>query len=215
MTPTSTTSPDPASLTPPLIYTGGFAETNGYALRTPDGWLGVDAPEGFAAWLGAQGVKLQALLLTHAHFDHVVDAAEIHRSHGCPIYAWERSTVETRLETYLWEAAGMKFEVEDYPVQVLLAGKSSIQAAGVTFALAHIPGHSLDSVVFMDTAGGRVFTGDTLMQGTMGRTDFPGGSTPMLIHGMRTHLLTLPDDTMVYAGHGDPTTIRAERRWLK
>jgi hydroxyacylglutathione hydrolase len=198
-----------------LCFTGGFTATNGYAVPTLHGWIAVDAPEGFAEWLASQELPVVALLLTHAHFDHVVDASEIARTYGCPVYAWEKSTPESRLETYLWEAAGMKFSVADYPVDFTLAGKEAIDVAGIHFTLAHIPGHSPDSVVFIDKSHERVFTGDTLMEGTMGRTDFPGGSTALLLRGMRQHLLSLPDATQVFSGHGGPTTIGEERRWVE
>jgi hydroxyacylglutathione hydrolase len=196
-------------------YTGGFTATNGFVIEVPGGCLAVDAPEGFAQWLEQQGLKVLALLLTHAHFDHVIDAAAIHEKHGCPIYAWEVSTAESRLETFLWQAAGMKFEVTDYPVAVLLKGVASVNVEGITFELAYVPGHSMDSVVFIDRSHGRAFSGDTLMQGTMGRTDFPGGGTAMLLRGIRQHLMTLPNDTKIYSGHGDPTTVAAERRWVE
>jgi hydroxyacylglutathione hydrolase len=196
-------------------YTGGFTATNGYVIPLPGGCLAVDAPEGFADWLSEQGVKVLALLLTHAHFDHVIDAAVIQQQHDCPIYAWEVSTAESRLETYLWQAAGMKFEITPYPVACELQGVAGIVVEGVSLDLAHVPGHSLDSVVFIDRAHGRVFSGDTLMQGTMGRTDFPGGGTALLLRGIRQHLMTLPDEIKVYAGHGEPTTVGAERRWVE
>ena len=204
-----------SSSTAVRCFTGGFTATNGYVFQAPAGLVGVDAPEGFADWLASEGIKLHALLLTHAHFDHVVDAAAIHVQHGCPIYAWEVSTPESRLETFLWQAAGMKFSVADYAVDFLLEGKSSITVCGVDIQLAHIPGHSLDSVAFIDLKDRRAFTGDTLMAGTMGRTDFPGGSTQILLSGIRQHLLTLPDETEIYSGHGEPTTIGLERRWVQ
>jgi hydroxyacylglutathione hydrolase len=205
-------SPNPNTV---LCFTGGFTATNGYAVPTLHGWIAVDAPEGFADWLTSQHLNVVALLLTHAHFDHVVDAAKIVRTYGCPIYSWEKSTAESRLETYLWEAAGMKLSVTDYPVDFELAGKDRIDVAGIQFSLAHIPGHSPDSVAFIDPLHQMVFTGDTLMQGTMGRTDFPGGSTALLLRGMRRHLLSLPDSTQVFPGHGEPTTIGEERRWVE
>ncbi len=204
--------PSPTSV---LTYTGGIASTNGYLVPAADGWIGVDAPEGFADWLAARDCKLQALLLTHAHFDHVMDAAEIAQAHGCPIYAWEHSTRASRLEDYLWQAAGMRLEVAEYAVDHLLAGVDAIHMAGTVWQLAHVPGHSLDSVVFMDAATQRAFTGDTLFQAGLGRTDFPGGSTPLLLKGIREKLLTLPDDTTIYPGHGGPSTIGAERGWVE
>lgn len=205
----------PSSSPTVLCHTGGFTQTNGYIFDAPEGWVGVDAPIDFRDWLKSQNIRLKALLLTHAHFDHVHDAAVIAREHECPIYAWEKSTPVSRLEVYLLHMAGMHLEIEDYPVNFLLAGKAAIQVAGMELRLEHVPGHSMDSVVFIDETNERVFSGDTLMNGTMGRTDFPGGGTPMLIENIRTKLLSLGNQYEVYAGHGEPTTIGAERPWIE
>lgn len=204
------------SFTPEIRrHVGGFTATNGYAISTPQGWIGVDAPEGFADWLVGQELKLAALLLTHSHFDHVQDAARIQREHGCNIYAWETSTPESRLETWIFQMARMRLEVEDYPVDFPLKDLSEIEVCGIRWELFHVPGHSPDSVVFFDPASKQLFSGDTLMQGTMGRTDFPGGSTALLVRGMREKLLPLGNDVFVHAGHGESTTLGAERGWLE
>lgn len=195
-------------------HIGGFTQTNGYAFSTPEGWIGVDAPIDFHEWLSEQKIRLKALLLTHAHFDHVHDAAIIARDHQCPVYAWEISTPATRLEIYLLQMAGMNLQIDEYPVDFILEGKSSIQVGGIDLKLAHVPGHSSDSVVFIDHQNERVFSGDTLMDGTMGRTDFPGGGTKMLIENIRTQLLPLGNQFKVYSGHGEVTTIGAERDWI-
>ena len=201
----------------PLCHVGGFAATNGYAFRAPTGWIGVDAPSDFAAWLRGQNITLSALLLTHAHFDHVMDAAALAEEHGCEIYAWEISTSQSRLETFLRGMAGIAIAVADYPVHQTLntVGSGTLMICGLEIRFAPVPGHSLDSVVFYLPSEAAVFSGDTLMQGTMGRTDFPGGSTRLLVEGMRRELLSLPETTMVFPGHGDPTTVGHEKSWVE
>jgi hydroxyacylglutathione hydrolase len=193
------------------VHTGGFTFTNGYLLTGPDGCLAIDAPDGMADWLERLEVKLEALLLTHWHFDHVVDAARIAREHGCPVYAWGPSTPETRLEAHLKQWAGIDFAVENYPVDHVLAGKTSLTAAGRSFHLEHVPGHSPDSLVFIEDAARRVFSGDTLMQDGIGRSDFPDGDGDLLVQGIRDKILTLPPDYQVFSGHGRPTTVGAEQ----
>ena len=118
---------------PSRIHTGGFTFTNGYLLTGPGGNVAMDAPDGMADWLDRLGVKLDALLLTHWHFDHVVDAARLAREHGCPIYAWGPSTAETRLEAHLKRWAGIDFAVENYPVEHILAGTNRTDGGGMSF----------------------------------------------------------------------------------
>jgi hydroxyacylglutathione hydrolase len=196
---------------PPRVHTGGFTFTNGYLLKGPKGWVAVDAPDGMADWLERLGIKLDALLLTHWHFDHVVDAARLARDHGCPIYAWGPSTPESRLEDHLKQWAGIDFPVENYPVDHILAGQTECRVAGHHFQLEHVPGHSPDSIVFIEAAASRVFSGDTLMQDGIGRSDFPDGDGDLLIQGIKDKILTLPAHYEVYSGHGRPTTVGAEK----
>ena len=201
----------------PLCHTGGFTATNGYAFPTPEGWIGVDAPEGFAAWLTSKNLHLSALLLTHAHFDHVMDAAAVVRDHKCPVYAWEASSRETRLEVFLLEMGGIELCVEEYSVDHPLKcpPEKNLQVCGVEINFALVPGHSADSVIFCLPSFDWIFSGDTLMQGAIGRTDFPGGSTEQLLEGIRKEILTKNNQTMLFPGHGEPTRVGMERAWIE
>lgn len=196
---------------PPRVHTGGFTFTNGYLITGTGGNVAVDAPDGMADWLARLGVKLDALLLTHWHFDHVIDAARLAREHACPIYAWGPSTAETRLEAHLKRWAGIDCVVENYPVEHILAGQTELTAAGCHFQLEHVPGHSPDSIIFIQPAASRVFSGDTLMKDGIGRSDFPEGDGELLIQGIKDKILTLPGHYEVYSGHGRPTTTGAEK----
>ena len=193
------------------VYTGGFTATNGYLLCGPHGNIAIDAPEGAAAWVDGLGLQLDALLLTHAHFDHVIDAARLARAHRCPIYAWGPSTPASRLETHFKQWTGIDLALENYPVDQVLAAASEVRVAGRHFRLAHVPGHSPDSLVFIEEAAQRIFSGDTLMQGGIGRSDLPDGDGPLLVRGIRQKILSCPDPWAVYSGHGGPTTVGAER----
>lgn len=198
-----------------FTHVGGFTQTNGYLLKAPEGWIAVDAPDGISDFAASRGITLGALLLTHSHFDHVEDAAAIRERHGCPIFAWQESTPESRLEDWVLAATGMRLVVRDYPVDHLLAGSERIDVCGLTFVLAHVPGHSEDSVTFFDIAGRRLFTGDTLMHETMGRCDFPGGSEARLLAGICKKLLPFGDDVAFFPGHGPAARLGDERRWVE
>jgi glyoxylase-like metal-dependent hydrolase (beta-lactamase superfamily II) len=181
-------------------------------LRLPGGTVLVDAPEGVADWLDASGVKVDALLLTHQHFDHVLDAAKVRSRHGCRVFSWAAHSVNLTLERLFGAVTGTSMAVKPFEVDELLEGKSSVEACGVSWRLFHVPGHSPDSVCFLWEAQNLLFGGDVLFRDSIGRTDFPGGSMRQLVEGIQTKLLTLPDDTLVYPGHGPYTSIGVERR---
>ena len=191
-------------------FTGGIAQTNGYLIETPAGAVVVDAPEGMAEWVARKGKPVSHLLLTHQHFDHCQDAAAIQRS-GAKVLAFSAFSRELTLEFLMGFVSGSSFQVAEFTVDEVLEGRGSIEAGGVVWKLMHIPGHSLDSVVFYAEEESLVMGGDVLFAGSVGRTDFPGGSTGMLLAGINQHLLTLADDTRIIPGHGPETTIGEEK----
>jgi glyoxylase-like metal-dependent hydrolase (beta-lactamase superfamily II) len=189
-------------------YTGGFTQTNGYLVESPDGNFLIDAPEGVAAWIAEKAVRVDVVLLTHQHYDHVLDAAAL-QAMGARLYAFAPFSTELTLEAAA-RAWGMPISVDPYQIDVLLAVGQPLQLAGRDILLAHIPGHALDAVTFYLADEGIVFSGDTLFAGSIGRTDLPGGSTQQLLDGIARHLMLLPPDTRVLSGHGPATTIGRE-----
>lgn len=192
-------------------FTGGIAATNGYLLQTEDGALVVDAPEGMAGWLRQQGARADVLLLTHQHFDHVMDAAAIREEHGCPVLAFAPFSRDLTLELLFGMATGMEVMVREFQVDRVLKGRAEVELCGFTWQLLHVPGHSPDSLCFFQGDLGLIFGGDVLFLDGVGRTDFPGGSMELLVAGIQEKLLSLPDETRVFPGHGDATTIGRER----
>lgn len=192
-------------------FTGGIASTNAHLLELPGGTVLVDAPEGVAGWLRRQNVRVDALFLTHQHFDHVMDAAAVKTEHGCRVHAWSAFSRDLTLEKLYGMVTGSSFEVAAFEIDDLLEGKDTLEAAGETWKLYHVPGHSPDSVCFHLERDQLLFGGDVLFLDGVGRTDFPGGSTQQLLTGIETKLLKLPDSTRVFPGHGDDTSIGRER----
>jgi glyoxylase-like metal-dependent hydrolase (beta-lactamase superfamily II) len=194
----------------PDCFTGGFVQTHGYLFQAPDGsWIAVDAPAGMAEWLRGRGVVPAALLLTHQHYDHVEDAAAV-AVMGAKVHAWLPYSSELTLEAMM-RAYGMPVEVPPFPVDVLLEGRDVLEIGGCRLDLAHVPGHAVDSVTFYRPDAGELFAGDTLFEGSIGRADLPGGDPALLIDGIRGKLFSLPEATRVYPGHGEATSIGAER----
>lgn len=192
-------------------YTGGVAATNAYLLRLPGGTVLVDAPEGVAAWLRRQEERVDVLFLTHQHFDHVLGASAVKAEHGCRIYSFAPFSRDLTLERLFGTMTGTSLEVPAFEVDELLEGKDTLEAVGETWKLYHVPGHSPDSVCFHLEKEYLLFGGDVLFLDGVGRTDFPGGSMEELISGIEEKILPLPDDTLVFPGHGDDTTIGRER----
>lgn len=191
-------------------FTGGFVQTNGYLVETPDGNFVVDAPLGIAAWAAAKGVRVDDVLLTHQHYDHVEDAAALQQS-GAKLHAFASYSTELTLEAAArnW---GLPIQVKPYQIDSIFDVSKPLVIAGLEITVAHVPGHATDGTVFHIPSASVLFSGDTLFAGSIGRTDLPGGSTRQLLDGIDRHLLTLPDDTRVLSGHGPETSIGREKR---
>ena len=188
-------------------FTGGMVQTNGYLVETPEGNFLVDAPAGIAEWVEGRGVRVDALYLTHQHYDHVEDVAAL-RAMGVKVFAWADYSKELTLEAF---GSGWGLPaVEPYKVDELVA-EGEREMFGTKAKVAHVPGHSADSITFYIPEAGVVFAGDALFAGSVGRCDLPGGSFELLLAGIERELLSLPDDTRVFSGHGGKTTIGREK----
>ncbi len=196
------------------VYTGGPCMCNGYLVRGEDGYIAIDAPLGFTAWVRRQlqeGERVSDLLITHQHFDHVQDAAELARTYGCCIHACKAYSRELTLET-LARSSGWGIEVEPFTVDDAFGPAATEREwGGLRWHLHHIPGHSPDGMAYGLPEHEQVFCGDILFAGSVGRTDFPGGSMSQLVRGIREQLLCLPHTTTVHSGHGPATTLAEEQ----
>ena len=192
------------------IYTGGFVQTNGYLIETPDGNLLIDAPNGVSQWLAQKGVRVDDVLLTHQHYDHVEDAAAL-RANGAKLHAFADYSTDLTLESAA-RGWGLPISITPYQVDRLFAMNEPLKLAGLEIAMAHVPGHSTDSVTFLLRDHELLFSGDTLFAGSIGRADLPGGNMNQLLDGITKHLMILPAITKVYPGHGPSTTIGEEAR---
>jgi len=191
-------------------YTGGFVQTNGYILELENQeCLIIDAPAGITEFLKEKGLVPKHLFLTHQHFDHVEDASLLAAA-GAQISAWTAYAPDIIMEKRIQEM-GIPVNIPPYQVKTILEGQSTLEVAGLQFKLAHVPGHSPESVSFHLTAESFLFSGDALFNGSIGRTDLPGGNHEQLLDSIRQNLYTLPDETSVFSGHGPKTTIGREK----
>ena len=192
-------------------YTGGLAETNAYFLEGKNGWLVIDAPEETADTITDWGLKAGALVLTHGHWDHIWDAADIAERHKCPVFYHQADKILCT-QPGIMRDFGLPIDLKPVQATRYLDQGDTLEFDPWTFKILHIPGHCMGSICLYEEKAGFVFGGDVLFAGAVGRWDLPGGSEKTLLDGIRKKLMTLPDKTIIYPGHGPETAIGMERK---
>ncbi len=195
------------------LTNGSFAE-NCYLVSDPktrDAVL-IDPGEDaglFLERIAADRLNLRAIWLTHAHLDHILGVGPIVEETGVPVYLHpaDRSLYDAAPEQGSW--LGVPATIPPPPDHDLADG-DILQVGSYRFDVRHVPGHSPGGVAIIGY--GLAFVGDALFAGSIGRTDLPGGDAQLLLTRIRNVLLALPDETVVYSGHGPETTIGEERR---
>ncbi len=189
-------------------YVVGGAETNEVVVIDP----GFE-PELILDYLEDQGLTLVAILNTHGHADHIAGNTALKNAFPHVPVMIGRGDASMLTDPHLNLSAAFGIDLTSPPADRLLSEGEQLHVAGLTFAVLEIPGHSPGHIVFVRT--GRpsvVFGGDVLFRGSIGRTDFPGGSFQLLARGIRSKLWPMAPDTIVYPGHGPATTIGNERQ---
>ncbi|WP_276949552.1 MBL fold metallo-hydrolase [Enterocloster lavalensis] len=157
-------------------------------------------------------VKPVAVALTHGHFDHILAVPELSRSFHVPVYA---SAVEDAMlaDTSLNLSGTCDSEPTSFHADELLRDGQEFTLLGLNWKLIATPGHTAGSACYYIADEGVLLAGDTLFADSYGRTDLPTGSSAQLVESILDKLFILPEDTMVYPGHGDPTTIGHEKQF--
>lgn len=195
------------------LANGSFAE-NCYLVFDPEraDTVLVDPGEDsqrFLAAASSRGRRITAIWLTHAHLDHIQGVAAIREASGAPIFLHpaDQRLYRELPQQGLW--LGLRLSAPP-PADRELEHGQRLAIGRVEVEVRHVPGHSPGHVGFV--VPGAVLSGDVLFEGSIGRTDLPGGDFETLIGSIRRELLSLPDDTIVYPGHGPATTVGKERR---
>jgi glyoxylase-like metal-dependent hydrolase (beta-lactamase superfamily II) len=150
------------------------------------------------------------LLNTHCHLDHVFGNKWVYKEYGLELYLHKDEEIMLAVAPESGKKWGLPFENYNGPLHFLKEGEM-VQLGDDRLQIIAAPGHSPGSICFYSSQQGFIICGDVLFRNSIGRTDLPGGSHAILIKNIKEKLLILPDDTIVYPGHGEPTTIGYER----
>jgi hydroxyacylglutathione hydrolase len=197
------------------MFTVGPVQENCFLLRRDgsDRALIVDPGEEAEKLLGAidaLGVTLDGILLTHTHFDHVGAVAPVARATGAEVWVPEiEKPVLADIMSYVpWPGFG---PFDSWDAEHTVGGGERLELAGFEIDVIFTPGHSPGHVTYSIPDEQAIFSGDVLFEGSVGRTDLPGGDWPTLLESIRSLVDSLPEDTRVHPGHMGLTTLGAER----
>jgi len=199
-------------------FTLGPVMTNAYLVADPHSAEAVvidpaDDGQVIVAQAEERGWRIGSIWLTHAHFDHLAGAGQVADNVNPP------PPVALHPQDYsLWRMGGgaaffgMRIDPGPEPT-IELQHLQTLNLGGNKFQVRHAPGHTRGHVVFYCAEEKVVFCGDVIFQGSIGRTDLPGGDYKTLLNSIREQILTLPADTRLLSGHGPESTVEQERRW--
>lgn len=165
------------------------------------------------AMIRENGWVIEKILLTHGHFDHIGAVNEIREALQIPVLAFQTAD-DYLLSPYANLSAQFNDPVIVRNVQHVGEGDEIALSTNPQFSLRviHTPGHTTDSIVFYAEHEGVLFSGDTIFKASIGNTRFPGGDYDTLVHSIIHKIFTLPEDTVIYSGHSEPTSVGTEKR---
>jgi hydroxyacylglutathione hydrolase len=197
-----------------MLTVGPVAE-NCFVLRRSGAERGLivdpgEEPDRILATVEEMGVKVEAILVTHCHFDHIGAVEPVAKATGAPVYCPEIEVpVLANIMAYVpWEGFG---PFESYEADEAVKGGEALELAGLTLDVVFTPGHSPGHVTYSVRDEDAIFSGDVLFQGSVGRVDLPGGDGPTLLRSIQALIESHPPETAVYPGHMEITTLGAER----
>ena len=197
------------------MFTVGPVQENCFIVREQGSKRGViidpgDEADRLLEALRALGIdQLEAILLTHTHFDHVGAVAPMARATGAPVVCpeLERHVLANIMDFVPWAGFG---PFESYEADQTVKGGETLELAGLSFEVLFTPGHSPGHVTYALADDGALFSGDVLFEGSVGRVDLPGGDWPTLLASIDSLVSRFPEETTVYPGHMGITTIGRE-----
>jgi hydroxyacylglutathione hydrolase len=195
-------------------FVTGPLETNTYLVadRAAGEAIVIDPggePGEILAFLAKERLRCRQIVNTHGHFDHVSGNRALKSATGAALLIHEGD--QSMLAEATAHARHFLLHAENSPqADILLADQEELRVGSVLLRVVHTPGHSPGGITLV--ARKAAFCGDLVFHGSVGRSDLPGGSEKVLLDSIRRHILTLPDDTVLYPGHGPETTVALEKR---
>lgn len=175
----------------------------------------IDAPHGawtaISSFLKQKGLKLKGLILTHGHWDHIADAKKFQDA-GIPIYAHKGDKGWIEDPSPMNALLPPELHFKGVKVDHLVNQGDVLKFFGMDFEVRHVPGHAPGNILLYNAVDGVVFSGDVIFSGSVGRYDLPGGDPSILMQSIKTQIYTLPEDTVLYVGHGPTTTVKEEKQ---
>ena len=170
-----------------------------------------DLPDEIDEMIAASGCKLCAVLLTHGHYDHILAADEVRKRHNVQVYVSEdEKELLHSPQMNLSQGYGRSTVLD---ADVYHKDGAHLSLAGLDIEVFHTPGHTAGGSCYYIAEAGILFSGDTLFSASVGRTDFPTGSMSAIVRSIKEKLLILPEDTKVFPGHGESTSVAYEKKY--
>jgi glyoxylase-like metal-dependent hydrolase (beta-lactamase superfamily II) len=156
-------------------------------------------------------LKLKSILHTHSHLDHMFGTAYLADKYNLDLWICKEDLVTYQSYEKVCEVYGVPITFSPNPTPKFFDLKQLIQIEGIKFEILFVPGHSPGHVAFYNKENNFLINGDCLFENSIGRTDLPGGNHQQLLDSIKNEIFILPDETLVYCGHGNETTIKAEK----
>lgn len=198
------------------VLTVGPVQTNCYIASAEESKSCVvidpgEEPDKIADYMDREGMQCLGILITHGHFDHITGVKGLVKRTGAPVYAYEGEK-ELMENPALNGSRLVGYELSVKP-DVLLKDGQNLEIGGLAFEVIHTPGHTVGGCCFYEKSSAVLFSGDTIFMESIGRTDFPTGSSKQLLASVREKVLVLPEDVRIYPGHGEETTVENEKKY--
>ncbi len=168
--------------------------------------------EALVNYIDSNGLTPVAVLLTHGHLDHIAGLDFVNRKYGVDVYLNEIDLSTFKASPIAASLYGLREFVQPAEPNKMLKGNEHLVFGNMEFDVLNTPGHSIGHVVFYNKKDGYVINGDVIMKGSHGRTDLPGGDSATLKLTILETMFSLPDDTVIYSGHGPETSIGIEKK---